>query len=118
MKVGVVGSRTFTDYNFLEKTLKSYLPFILISGGAKGADTLAEQFAARHSIGFKVYRPDYVSFGKSATYVRNKKIVDESDLIIAFWDGKSKGTKMTIEIARRESKPYKIFYFNKRRKEL
>jgi hypothetical protein len=105
MKVGVIGSRSFKDYLLLEKTLNKLEISTIISGGAIGADTLAEFYANKHGIEKLIFKPDW-SIGKSAAAIRNYKIVENSDIIVAFWDGVSKGTKMTIKMA--ESKNIKV----------
>lgn len=111
MKLGIVGSRTFIDYERLKrKILKKYnIDQIdeIISGGAIGTDTLAEQFAKEYNIPIIVYKPNWSKYGKRCFAIRNQKIVDMSDKIIAFWDGESKGTKMTIDMAKKKGiKPY------------
>ncbi len=98
MKVGVIGSRSFTNYALLEKTLNQLNISTIISGGAKGADSLAEEYASKNHIEAIIFKPDW-SAGKSAAAIRNAKIVENSDVIVAFWDGKSKGTNMTINMA-------------------
>ncbi len=99
MNVGVVGGRDFDDYSLLCDTLDS-LDFdisFIISGGAKGADFLGEKYAMDHNIPARIFKPDWKKYGRGAGFVRNKTIVENSDIIVAFWDGKSKGTKNTIE---------------------
>jgi hypothetical protein len=98
MKVGVIGSRTFIDYELLEKTLDGLEISSIVSGGARGADSLAEKYASSRGIELIVFNADW-SIGKRAAAIRNIKIVEGSDLIVAFWDGNSKGTKMTINMA-------------------
>jgi len=114
MKIGVIGSRSFKDYSLLESTLNKVSDRLIISaiisGGAKGADSLAESYANRNGIETIVFKPDW-SIGKSAAAIRNQKIVENSDIIIAFWDGISKGTKMTIDIATSKNvKVLKVIY--------
>ncbi len=99
LNLGVVGSRTFNDYQFLCDMLKWHDIKKIISGGAKGADSLAERYAAEKKYPLKVIMPEWEEFGKSAGYRRNVQIVEQSDEIIAFWDGNSKGTAHTIKIA-------------------
>jgi hypothetical protein len=114
MNIGIVGSRTFTDYTYFCKCLLELI-FIerinkIISGGARGADSLGERFAKEYGINFDIFVAEWDLFGKSAGFKRNKSIVDESDLIIAFWDGKSKGTKDTLNKAAKSKKTSIIFY--------
>lgn len=104
-KIGVVGSRTFRDYSKLETVLEKFLPFILVSGGARGADSLAKWFAVKHKLVRIIYTPNWKKYGRAAGFVRNTKIINDSDMLIAFWDGKSKGTKDSIEKARIKNIP-------------
>ena len=110
MIVAVVGSRGFQDYAFLEATLSSFSISLIVSGGAKGADSLAEQYAQKKCKPVSIYRPEYSKYGKSAPLVRNKAIIDASDICVAFWDGKSKGTKHTIDMAQKAGKEVHIFF--------
>lgn len=105
-KVGIVGSRWFTNYDVFLTELKSLnlKVDVIISGGAKGVDSLAEQYAKENNIPIIIYYPDWNKHGKSAGFIRNKRIVENSDSIIAFWDNKSLGTKNTIDLAMKCSK--------------
>ena len=107
MKLAIVGSRTFTNYDLLEKTILENFNIgdieQIISGGAIGADTLAEQFAKKYNIPIIIFKPDW-SFGKMAGLLRNNDIIGASDTVIAFWDGVSKGTKNSIDIGYRLKK--------------
>ncbi len=116
MKVGVIGSRTFNDFEMLKNTLDIILSkkgiSLIVSGGAKGADVLSELWATQNNIETLIFKPDW-SIGKSAAAIRNQKIVENSDVIVAFWDGISKGTKMTIDMAiSRNIKVLKVIYKN------
>ena len=112
MKIGVVGSRDFDDYKKLEKELNKIEGItVIVSGGAKGADTLAREFAEKNDIKLTEFKPDYEQYGRGAPIRRNKKIVEYSDQIIAFWDGESRGTKNTIDIAEKQDKPITIIRF-------
>ena len=112
MSIAIVGSRDFKNFDFLEKTiLENYkIENIteLISGGAIGADTLAEQFAIKHSIPMSIFKLDWDVYGKSAGYKRTSLIIDNSDEIIAFWDGISKETKLSIDLANKSKKKLMI----------
>lgn len=102
MNIGVVGGRDFNDYESMEQVLFSVVEPTddkIISGGAAGADTLAERFAKENNIPTKIYKADWKNLGKSAGILRNRDIIAQSDYIVAFWDGKSKGTKDTIDKA-------------------
>jgi hypothetical protein len=115
MKVAVVGSRTFIDYDILKKNLdiiheKKPITYI-VSGGAKGADSLGEKWAKENNIESLIFIPDWDKFGKSAGYKRNESIIINSDIVIAFWDGKSKGTQHSINLSKQHNKPVFIVKF-------
>ena len=112
MKIGVIGSRGFNDYELLSEILREFQPTMIVSGGAKGADKLAEKWATENNIPTNIFLPDW-SKGKGAAAIRNKSIVNNSELIIAFWDGESKGTNMTINIAERSNVPVKVVIYTK-----
>ena len=117
MEIGIVGSRTFKDYAYLATILEPYFIALssenlkIISGGARGADTLAENYAENNGLECTIFKPDWDKYGKAAGFIRNQFIVDNSDIIIAFWNGESKGTRDTIDKARKVKKPIFIVYF-------
>ena len=99
MKVAVIGSRglSVTD-------LGRYLPkntTEIVSGGAKGVDTSAREYALSHGIKLTDFLPEYTRFGRSAPLKRNITIIEYSDIVLAFWDGKSRGTKFVIDNCRK-----------------
>jgi len=108
MKTAIIGSRTFNDLAFASKKLEEFTITHVVSGGAKGADTVAEAWAIQHEIDITIHYPNWNKHGKSAGFIRNKQIVDDSQQIIAFWDGQSKGTEHSINIARAQKKPVYI----------
>lgn len=103
--LGVIGSRAFNDYNLCKKALDKVIKklsnkhekIVFVSGGALGADTLAKKYAKDNSIKIIEFIPDWDKYGKAAGFIRNKDIVNKSDLLIAFWDGKSRGTLNSIK---------------------
>lgn len=115
-KVLVCGSRSITDYTlvktFLEKELLPYSPDVLvISGCAAGPDKLALQFAEEHNLPTLEMPAGWDKYGKRAGYIRNKQMIDENpDLVIAFWDKESKGTKNTLNLAKEKNIPTLIIY--------
>ena len=113
MKLAIVDSRDFNDYGLLIDSVHYFDTEIdcVISGGAKGADLLGERFAKCWKIETRVFLPNWNELGKKAGFVRNQQIVDACDIVLAFWDGKSKGTKHTIDLARLAKKPTFIIYF-------
>ncbi len=109
MKVAVVGSRNL-NINIAEY-LDCEMVTELVSGGARGIDSLAEEYARRKGIPRKIFYPDYDAYGRIAPLMRNREIVAYADLVIALWDGCSRGTKNAIDHARQLKKPLKIFIF-------
>lgn len=106
MTVAVIGSRSIVTAE-----LEKYLPkgiTSLVTGGASGVDSLAERYADANGIPKKVIYPNYEKYGKAATLIRNKQIVNSCDIVIAIWDGKSTGTRYTIEYARQVGKPFEV----------
>jgi len=104
-KTIVCGSRTITDY----KTVKSYLDHVIISGCAKGIDTLAIRYAHEKGIPTIEVPAKWDLYGKSAGFKRNKKMLEIANAVIALWDGKSKGTENTIELAHEKGIPAAVF---------
>ena len=105
MKVAVVGSR-----NILITDIGAYISEDdeIVSGGAVGVNSCATEYAKRKGLKLTVFLPQYERYGRAAPIVRNKKIVDYADKIIAFWDGKSKGTLSVIKYAEKTGKPCEI----------
>jgi hypothetical protein len=110
MKLAVVGSRTFNDYELLCATLNPHLGKIqvIVSGGAKGADSLAERWAKENGVATEVYLPEWEKYGKSAGFKRNELIVENCDSCVAFWDGVSPGTKSSIDLCKKKGKKHKV----------
>ena len=92
MKVAVIGSRGLVVEN-LEDFLPSETTEI-ISGGAKGVDASAREYALRHELKLTEYLPEYNRYGRAAPLKRNISMIERADLVLAFWDGKSRGTKI------------------------
>ena len=109
MKLTIVGSRG------LNANISKYVPkgiTEIISGGAVGIDSAAERYAYTNSVPITVIKPDYDKYERIAPLVRNKKIADISDMVLAVWDGKSRGTKFTIDYAKQIGRPVKIIVIN------
>ena len=99
MKVAVIGSRGLSVSD-----LGRYLPentTEIVSGGAKGVDTSAREYALSHEIKLTEFLPEYTKYGRSAPLKRNITIIEYSDIVLAFWDGKSRGTKFVIDNCRK-----------------
>ena len=119
MKLAIVGGRDFVDIDLLVGILWDLLGVkqstkpkdTIISGGARGADSLAKNYALEEKLEYLEFLPDWDKFGKAAGFIRNQQIVDACDMVLAFWDGESKGTKNTIDRARKAKKPTFIVYY-------
>ncbi len=111
--IGVVGSRSFHDYEMLKKVLDNHPVLIkeIVTGGARGADSLAERYARENGIALRVFPAEWEKYGKQAGYLRNATIVGHSEGIIAFWDGESKGTDHTVKLCRKAGKPSWTFMY-------
>lgn len=106
MKIIIAGSRSFNDYPTLCKVVAKFLSFRtdvdieIVSGCAKGADVLGEKYAKQNGFKLSLFPAEWDTHGKSAGYRRNVDMAWYADTLVAFWDGKSKGTKHMIEKAR------------------
>ena len=110
MKLAIVGGRDFNDKELFNKTMIEFIDkvSVVISGAAKGADTFGENWAKENKIDTIIHLPNWEKHGKAAGYVRNKLIIEDCDMCIAFWDGKSKGTESSINLCKQSNKPIKI----------
>ena len=111
MKTIIAGSRGITNYYIL---IKAYMqcPFDItsvVSGCARGVDTLGEKFANDNSLPLEKYPADWDTYGKRAGYIRNTEMADNAEALLAIWDGESRGTKHMIDIAR--EKGLKVFVY-------
>lgn len=110
LSIGIIGSTTYKDNDlvvaWLDRLHKELGPFDkLITGGVGTVDTLSEKWATKNNIEKKIYYADWQNYGNRAIYIRNIFIVENSDIIISFWDGDSKGTAHAIRISRVGNKP-------------
>lgn len=113
MKVAVIGSRGFNDYEMVCNELNSisHKIDVIVSGGAKGADQLGEKWAIDNNKETLIFKPDWVKYGKGAGLIRNQDIIKNSDYVFAFWDGKSKGTESSIKLCGKFNIPIKIINY-------
>jgi predicted Rossmann fold nucleotide-binding protein DprA/Smf involved in DNA uptake len=109
--VAVVGSRTFTNYELVKETLGKLEIKKIVSGGAQGADKLGEQYAKENKIETLILLPEWKKYGRAAGFIRNEDIVKNCDKVVAFWDGISKGTLNSIQIAKKLNKEVIIVKF-------
>jgi hypothetical protein len=110
MKIAIIGSRNFTNYKLLQEILEQYKPKItlVVSGAAKGADSLGEKWALENNIQTLIFPADWNQYGKRAGFIRNEDIIKNCDYCVAFWDGESKGTKHSLSLCEKYTKPVKI----------
>ena len=102
MKISVIGSRGLKVNN-----LEKYLPrdvTEIVSGGARGIDTCAREYALANRLKLTEFLPEYDKYGRGAPLKRNLQIIDYADEVLAFWDGQSRGTKYVIEECRKKNK--------------
>lgn len=99
MKVIIAGSRSFADYPRLKSVMAPIAAQVeeVVCGEARGADSLGRKWAEENNIPVKSFPAKWDKYGKSAGYIRNRQMGDYADYLIAFWDGKSRGTKNMIE---------------------
>lgn len=111
MKTIVAGSREFNDYNLVKQSLDECDISEIVSGCARGADTLGECYALEHSIKVTKFPADWNTYGKSAGYIRNEQMAAYGEQLVAFWDGKSKGTKHMIDLAVKKNLKVKVIIY-------
>ncbi len=112
MKLLIVGSRTILAFD-----LSRHIPAkteLIISGGAKGIDQLAERYADQHKISKLILYPQYSRYGKAAPIKRNEAMVALADAVLVIWDGTSKGSKYIIEYTKKKNKPITVIVPNNR----
>ena len=117
-KIIIAGGRDFMDYNLLKEKTNKILQekkvthkIVIISGCARGADTLGLRYASENAFDVEEYPADWDKYGKKAGYVRNVEMAENADALIAFWDGNSKGTKHMIDIATERNLPIRVIRY-------
>ncbi len=127
MKIAVTGSRSITSKDWvnyhLDKITQGYVdmgvPVTIISGGAKGVDSIANDWAYARKCDFVLFKPYHLvdnreEFRPKFFFVRNKQIVDNADEVVCFWDGVSSGTASTIELAEKAGKHLTVIKWDER----
>lgn len=119
MFVIIAGGRDFDDYKLLKEKCDHFLKnqnkanTVIVSGRAKGADSLGERYACERNIKLRGMPADWNTYGKSAGFRRNEEMAKVADALIAFWDGESHGTKHMIETMKRLGKPVRIVTYER-----
>jgi len=115
LKIVVAGSRTFNNYELLKQTLDVYIGnqqnVEIVSGTARGADQLGEQYAREKGFTIKRFPADWEKYGKRAGYLRNEEMAKYSSDAVIFWDGISKGTAIMIELCKKYKLNYHVVRF-------
>lgn len=107
-RVIIAGGRYFSDYELLKEKCDEFLQgkideeIVIISGHASGADSLGERYAQERGYKIETYPADWKKYGRAAGPVRNEQMANIANALIAFWDGKSKGTKSMISLAKKK----------------
>ena len=106
MTVAVIGSRS------IRMRVDAFIPIdadAIVTGGAQGVDRAAEQYARRKGIPCTVLKPDYERFGRRAPLVRDQEIVLQADMVVAIWDGASRGTAFSLKYAEQLGKEVRVY---------
>ena len=119
-RVIIAGTRDYSDYQLLRDRCDAILSakrqdsnIIMVSGTARGADQMGERYARERGFQLRRFPADWEQYGKSAGHIRNAKMADNADALIAFWDGESKGTKNMIDNARRKGLAVRVIQYQK-----
>ncbi len=114
MKLAIIGSRVATDYEVLKNGFLNYFSHrditTIVSGGARGADTLGKTLAHNLHYTYLEFLPDWDGLGKKAGFIRNEQIINACDEVLALWDGVSKGTAHSLSLAKKAKKNTVIIY--------
>lgn len=113
----IVGSRSFSDYELFtakcDLLLRNWGSVVIVSGGAQGADALAKRYAADRGYRYREFPADWDTYGRRAGYIRNRAMHEYISThvnrgVIAFWDGKSRGTHQSFSLAESYSNPLRV----------
>lgn len=116
-RVIIAGGRDFANYALLTVTMDKLLSktedeIIIICGGARGADSLGADYATDRGYAVRYYIAQWDQYGKSAGYRRNEQMAQNADALVAFWDGKSRGTKHMIDLARKYGLKIRVIHYD------
>lgn len=126
MKLAIIGSRSYGDYEgdtlllndkftkaleVLQNSFPAGSVSEIVSGGARGADAIGKALAGHLRLKYTEFLPDWARYGRSAGFRRNALIINYTDVVLAFWDGTSCGTKHSIDLAKAQNKKVIIHLF-------
>lgn len=110
MRIAVVGSREYKGLDAVRQFVwECERTTVIVSGGAHGVDRAAVDEAKRLNMPYEEHLPDWNRHGKRAGAIRNADIVRNADEVVVFWDGKSRGTQITMKMAQDSKKPLRVF---------
>lgn len=111
MRITIGGCRDFCDYEIFSKFVAEYIEnecrgekIIILSGHCSGTDLMAERYAKEKEYDLEIFPAEWDKYGRGAGPKRNKEMVEKSDRVLAFWNGKSRGTKNLVETAKKLNK--------------
>ena len=118
-KVIIAGGRDFSDYTLLKNSLDVLLArkrangtkIVIVSGRARGADSLGEAYAKEKGYEVSYFPAEWAKYGRSAGYKRNVTMAQNADAVVAFWDGRSKGTKHMIDTGLAYELPVRVIHY-------
>lgn len=116
-KIIIAGGRDFNNYALLKEYVDKFLSTYpsdsieIVSGNARGTDKLGERYAKEHNLPVKLFPANWDKYGKRAGYLRNQEMADYANMLIVFWDRKSKGTNHMINIAKKAGLIVKVVYY-------
>ncbi len=115
IRVAIVGSRGFQRRDWVVEFVKNLPPNVTVVSGhcANSPDVWAEKVAKERGLPTLIFPADWGEHGKAAGFIRNKLIVEAADIIVAFWDEESRGTKHTMDLAKAAGKPVQVFTWDK-----
>lgn len=108
----IAGGRDFADYGLLQSKCDKFFqekkPTAIISGLARGADTMGARYARERGIPVLEFPADWERLGRRAGMVRNLQMLEATDAVVAFWDGQSRGTAHMINEAKKRGLPLRV----------
>lgn len=116
-KIIVAGSRSFSDYSLMVRTLDRLLinkdphEIQIVSGTAPGADRLGERYASETRLALKKFPADWERLGKRAGFVRNEAMASYADALVLFWDGQSRGSAHMLQVAQSQGLAVRVVHF-------